>query len=153
MPSPKFTGRDVVVEFAIALENANPASLTYASLGAMRGKGMKVSWDTVDATADDSPSFTKENLVTFKSVEFSGDGVSYGEDVSNQKNMKVQAVSPGAGTNNQPKVWLRMTDPDGDKWEGPFIISEWSDDRPYSDVATWSLTAMSNGNVAYTRAS
>lgn len=153
MPSPKFTGRDVVVEFAIALENANPASLTYARLGAMRGKGMKVSWDTVDATADDSPSFTKENLVTFKSVEFSGDGVSYGEDVSNQKNMKVQAVSPGAGTNNQPKVWLRMTDPDGDKWEGPFIISEWSDDRPYSDVATWSLTAMSNGNVAYTRAS
>ena len=46
-----------------------------------------------------------------------------------------------------------MTVPDGDKWEGPFIISEWSDDRPYSDVATWSLTAMSNGDVVYTRAS
>lgn len=153
MASPKFTGRDVVVEFAIALENADPASLTYSRLGAMRGKSMKVSWDTVDATADDSPAFTKENLVTFKSVEFSGDGVSYGEDVSNQKNMKVQAISPGAGTNNQPKVWLRMTDPDGDKWEGPFIVSEWSDDRPYSDIATWSLSAMSNGNVAYTRAS
>lgn len=153
MPSPKFTGRDVVVEFAIALENADPSTLVYARLGAMRGKGAKVSWDTVDATADDSPSFTKENLVTFKSVEMSFDGVSYGEDISNQKNMKVQAVSPGAGTNYQPKVWLRMTDPDGDKWEGPFIISEWSDDRPYSDVATWSLTAMSNGDVVYTRAS
>lgn len=153
MASPKFTGRDVVVEFAIALENADPAGLTYSRLGAMRGKSMKTSWDTVDATADDSPNFTKENLVTFKSVEFSGDGVSYGEDVSNQKNMKVQAISPGAGTNNQPKVWLRMTDPDGDKWEGPFIVNEWSDDRPYSDVATWSLSAMSNGDVKYTRAS
>jgi predicted secreted protein len=152
MPSPKFTGRDVVVEFAIALENADPATLTYARLGAMRGKDMKVSWDTVDTTADDSPSYTKENLVTFKSVEFSGDGVSYGEAVSNQKAFKSQVVNPGAGTNYQPKVWLRVTDPDGDKWEGPFIVSEWSDSRPYADAATWSMTAMSNGNVVYTPA-
>lgn len=152
MASPKFTGRDVVVEFAIALENADPNSLTYSRLGAMRGKSAKVSWDTVDSTADDSPNFTKESLVTFKSVEMSFDGVSYGEDVSNQKNLKVQAISPGAGTNYQPKVWFRMTDPDGDKWEGPFIISEWSDDRPYSDMATWSISASSNGNVVYTRA-
>ena len=150
--STQFVGRDVIVNFAIAKEDADPAALTFKRLGMMRGKSMKTSWDTVDTTADMSPSFTKTNLVTFKAVEFSGDGVSYGEDVANQKAFKVQAISPGATTDNQPKVWLQMIDPDGDKYQGPFIISEWSDDRPYSDAATWSLTAMSNGDVAFTPA-
>jgi predicted secreted protein len=149
--SEQFVGRDVVLNFAIGLESADPASLTFKRLGMMRGKSMKTSWDTVDTTADMSPAFTKTNLVTFKSVEFSGDGVSYGEDVANQKDFKAHAISPGSGTGNQPKVWLQLIDPDGDKYEGPFIVSEWSDDRPYSDTATWSMTAMSNGNVAYTR--
>lgn len=150
--STQFVGRDVIVNFAIAKEDAVPGSLTWVRLGMMRGKSMKTSWDTVDTTADMSPAFTKTNLVTFKSVEFSGDGVSYGEDVANQKAMKVQVISPDTSTDNQPKVWLQMIDPDGDKYEGPFIVSEWSDDRPYSDTATWSLTAMSNGDVAYTPA-
>lgn len=145
-----FTGRDVVVEFAIADENAVPSSLTYTTLGMMRGKSTKVKWDTVDTTADKSPAFTKTNLVTFKSVEFSGDGVSYNDAAYNIKAMKLQVISPGSATSNQPKVWLRVTDPDGDKFEGPFIVSEWSDDRPYADAATWSITAMSNGDVVYT---
>lgn len=145
-----FTGRDVAVEFAIADENAAPGSLIYQTLGMMRGKAMKTSWDTVDTTADKSPSFTKTNLVTFKSMEFSGDGVSYDDAIHNQKMLKVQAISPSLATANQPKVWFRLTDPDGSKYEGPFIISEWSDDRPYSDTATWSISAMSNGDVVFT---
>jgi predicted secreted protein len=147
-----FTGRDVAIEFAIALEGAIPSSLTYKRLGMMRGKSMKTSWETADTTADRSPGFTKTNLVTFKSVEFSGDGVSYTETLHNQSEFKVNAISPGAPTEFQPKVWLRMTDPDGGKYEGPFIINEYSDDRPYSDAATWSISGMSNGNVAYTPA-
>jgi len=145
-----FTGRDVILNFAIGLEGTAPIESAWKRLGMMRGKSMKTSWDTVDTTADTSPAFTKTNLVTFKSVEFSGDGVSYGDDVANQKAFKAHAISPGASTGNQPKVWLQLIDPDGDKYQGPFIVSEWSDDRPYSDAATWSITAMSNGNVAYT---
>lgn len=152
MPSPKFVGRDVVVNFAIAKEDADPSSLTFVRLGMMRGKTMKTSWDTVDVTADMSPSFTKENLVTFKGVEFSGDGISYGEDVSNQKLMKVQVINPSLSTDSQPKVWLQMIDPDGDVYQGPFIVNEWSDERPYADGASWSISAMSNGNVTYTPA-
>jgi hypothetical protein len=41
----------------------------------MRAKGISTSWDTADTTADQSPGFTRTSLVTFKSVEFSGDGV------------------------------------------------------------------------------
>lgn len=147
-----FTGRDVLAEFAIADENAAPGSLIYQTLGMMRGKSMKTSWDTVDTTADKSPAFTKTNLVTFKSMEFSGDGVSYDDAIHNQKILKAHAISPGSTTANQPKVWFRLTDPDGSKYEGPFIVSEWSDDRPYSDTATCSITAMSNGDVAFTPA-
>ncbi|UST52957.1 phage tail protein [Comamonadaceae bacterium OTU4NAUVB1] len=145
-------GRDTKIEFAIGVEGTTPIAADWKVLGMMRGKSMKTSWETVDTTADKSPGFTKTNLVTFKSVEFSGDGVSYDDTVYNQKIFKAQAISPGVATNNQPKAWLRLTDPNGDKYEGPFIISEYSDDRPYADAATWSITAMSNGNVVFTPA-
>ena len=145
-----FTGRDIGIEYAIATEDAVPASLTYKRLGMMRGKSMKTSWDTTDTTADRSPGFTKTNLVTFKSVEFSGDGVAYTDAAYNQSEFKVNAISPGVATAFQPKVWLRMIDPDGGKYEGPFIINEYSDDRPHSEVATWSISGMSNGNVVFT---
>ncbi|RYH58037.1 MAG: hypothetical protein EON54_11670 [Alcaligenaceae bacterium] len=45
-----FVGRDVAIEFAIALEDADPAVLAFKPLGMMRGKSMKTSWDTVDTT-------------------------------------------------------------------------------------------------------
>lgn len=146
-----FTGRDVLMEYAIAKEDAVLASLTFQAFGMMRGKSMKVGWDTVDTTADKSPAFTKTSLVTFKSVEFSGDGVSYTEAVHNQQAVKAQAVSPGSSTDNQPKIWFRMTGPDG-VWVGPFIITEWSDDRGHASEATWSISATSNGDVSFTPA-
>ena len=150
--SEQFVGRDSIVNFAIGLPSANPASLTFKRLGMMRGKSMKTSWETVDTTADTSPSFTKTNLVTFKSMEFSGDGVSYTEAIANQNEFKAHVINPGSGTNNQPMVWLQMIDPDGSEYEGPFIVSEWSDDRPHADAATWSMSAMSNGAVTFTAA-
>jgi len=147
-----FVGRDVLLEFSIADENAVAASLSWQTLGMMRGKSMNTSWDTVDTTADQSPAYTKTNLVTFKMVEFSGDGVSYDDAVYNQNTLKAHVVSPGSGTDNQPKVWFRLTDPDGSTYRGPFIVTEWSDERPYAEAATWSISAMSNGDVAFTPA-
>ncbi|OYQ41100.1 hypothetical protein CHU94_08295 [Rhodoferax sp. TH121] len=145
-----FTGRDVLVEYAIADESATIGSLTFKRLGMMRGKSMKTSWDTVDTTADQSPGFTKTSLVTFKAVEFTGDGVSYDDAVYNQNEFKAHVISPGGATANQPKAWIKMTDPDGGVYVGPFIVSEWSDERPYADAATWSISAASNGNVSFT---
>jgi predicted secreted protein len=146
-----YTGRDVLIEYAIGNETDNPASLTFKTLGMMRGKGMKVSWDTADTTADKSPQFTKTNLVTFKSVEFSGDGVSYTDAAYNQAELKAHIYNPGSATNNQPKAWIRQTALDG-VTQGPFIFKEWSSDAPHSEAVTWSTSAMSNGAVTFTPA-
>jgi predicted secreted protein len=146
-----FVGRDVFMEYAIAKEDAVLASLTFQAFGMLRGKSMKVSWETADTTADKSPGNNKTKLVTFKDVNFSGDGVSYTEAVHNQQAVKAQSVSPGPATDNQPKIWFRMTGPDG-VWVGPFIVTEWSDERPYAEAATWSIGASSNGDVSFTPA-
>lgn len=143
------TGRDTTFEYAIASEDASEGSLVFKELGMMRGKSMKTKWDTVDTTADKSPDFTKTNLVTFKSVEFSGDGVTYNDAIHNQNEFKAHVISPSSTTAYQPKVWFRMTDISG-TYVGPFIVSEWSDERPYADTATWSMSAMSNGAVTFT---
>lgn len=145
------TGRDVLIEFAIGDENDDPGSLTFNTLGMMREKGMSVQWDTADTTASDSPEYTRTSLVTFKQVEFSGDGVSYDDAVFNQAELKGHVFSPGSGTSGQPKVWLRQTAPDG-VIQGPFIATGWDTRSPYADAATWSLTAMSNGAVTFTPA-
>ena len=145
-----YVGRDVLVEFSIADENASVGSLSWLTLGMMRGKDLKTTWDTADTTADDSPSFTKTQLVTFKNVEFSGNGVSYTDALYNQKTMRGHVMSPPVGTGYQPKAWLRITNPDGSFVRGPFIVSEFSDSNPHADAATWSIKAMSNGDVVYT---
>lgn len=145
-----YVGRDVTVEFAIADEDATLGSLTWQALGMMRGKSLKTSWDTVDTTADKSTAFQKSNLVTFKSSEFSGDGITYTDALHNQKTLKGHVISPPVGTGYQPKAWFRLTYPDASTYVGPFIVTEWSDDSPYADACTWSITAMSNGAVTFT---
>jgi predicted secreted protein len=148
---PAYTGRDVLIEFAIGDENATLGSLVFKTLGMMRGKGMNVNWDVVDATGDKSPEFTRQSLVTYKQVEFSGDGVAYTEAIHNQAELKAHIYNPGSGTANQPKAWIRQTEPDG-VTVGPFIFSSWESASPYDDVVTWSTSAQSNGAVTFTPA-
>lgn len=152
MASPKFIGRLTVVNFAIAKKDADPAGLTFKRLGAMRGKELDATWDEVDATTDDSPGNSKERLSTYLDIKFTCDGVSYGEDVANQKELKSQIYSPSVATDGQPDFWLQILDPDGDEWIGPFKAANFKDSRPYSDVAIWSTEFASNGAVAYTAA-
>lgn len=144
-----FSGRDVAVEFAIGVESATLGALTFKNLGMMRTKSFKVSWETIDTTADDSPEFTKTSLVSFKSVEFSGDGVSYDDALYNQAELEAHIHVPGSTTQNQPKIWLRLTFPDA-VFVGPFIATEWSRDASYTDAGTWSMAASSNGAVTRT---
>lgn len=141
-----YVGRDVLVEFAIASETANPNALVWSILGMMRDKDLSVSWDTVDTTGDSSPAQNRQQLVTFKNVEFSGSGVSYDDAVHNQLAFEQHVVSPPGTTSNQPKVWLRITYPNK-VYTGPFIVSEFSNSSAYDAEATWSITANSNGNV------
>ncbi len=144
-------GRDVLVEFAIAAEDAVESGLTWKTLGMMRGKSLKTSWDTADTTADSSPDQTKTAAATFRNVEFSGDGVSYDDATYNQEDLEAHVADPSA-TSDQPKAWFRLTYPSGKKYSGPFMITEWSNDSPYSDTGTWSISATSNGAVTFTPA-
>ena len=144
-------GRDVKVEFALKPETLpKPAAGDYKILGMMRAKSINTTWDTVDTTADKSPDFTKTGLVTFKNVEFSGDGVSYDDEVHNQELLEKHVVSPPEETGRQPKVWFKITYPNGKVYEGPFIVTSWSNDSPYANEATWSIGSQSNGEVTLT---
>jgi predicted secreted protein len=141
-----FTGRDVVVLYAIGCPEIQPQADDYARLGMMRGKTISAEWDTADATGDMSPQFTKENLTTYKSVSFSGDGVSRKEEIYGQKAIKRHVYNPPATTSNQPFVWLKIISP-LDITEGPFLVSKWEDQDPHDDIATWSIEASSAGLV------
>ncbi|HAJ7191190.1 TPA: hypothetical protein HNO18_06450 [Escherichia coli] len=141
-----FMGRDVAVFYAIACPNAKPADEDYLDLGMMRGKTLSVEWETADATADKSADYTKESLVSYKSVSFSGDGVSRTEEIHNQKALKRHTINPGEATGGQPYVWLKIVSP-VDVTEGPFICTNFEEEDPHDDVCTWSIECSSAGQV------
>ncbi|EEA9955818.1 hypothetical protein DI375_01690 [Salmonella enterica subsp. enterica serovar Virchow] len=141
-----FTGRDVVVYYAIGCPEVQPIASAYQRLGMMRGKTVNAEWETADATADMSAAFTQENLVTYKNISFSGDGVTRKEDVYAQNALKRHVYNPPAETSNQPYVWFKIISPN-DITEGPFMVTSWGDEAPHDDVATWSIEASSAGQV------
>ncbi|EOJ7560212.1 phage tail tube protein [Escherichia coli] len=143
-----FTGRSVAVFYAIGCPNVQPGEENYKELGMMRGKTVSVEWETADTTADKSAAFTKESMVTYKSITFSGDGVSRTEELYNQKAFKRHAITPGVETGNQPYVWLKIVGQD--VTEGPFLITSFSEESPHDDVVTWSIEATSAGSVTIT---
>lgn len=142
-----FAGRQTIVYFAIGCPDAQPTSTEYKRLGMMRSKTISMEWETADATADMSADFTTEQLTTYKSVSFSGDGITRREDMYNQNELKRHVYNPGPETDSQPYVWLKIISPN-DITEGPFTVSSWSDENPHDDVATWSIEAASAGGVA-----
>lgn len=141
-----FLGRDVAVFYAIACPNAEPSDDDYKPLGMMRGKTLSVEWETADATADKSANYTKESMVTYKSVSFSGDGVSRTEDIYNQKLLKRHTINPDKTTGNQPYVWLKIVSP-FDVTKGPFLCTSFKEEDPHDDVSTWSIECSSAGHV------
>lgn len=137
-------GRDTLIQFCIANEDADPASLVFLDLGMTRGRTLEDAWTTADVTGDRSPAYTRQRLVTFKDVNAEIDGVSYDDAVHNQLLLKQHAAAPGAGTNNQPKAWLRFIFPSHTR-TGPFIVSNMSEAEPYDEGATWNMSFESNG--------
>ena len=141
-------GRDVDIFYAIANEDVDPGTLTFLSLGQTRGRTLEDAWSTVDVTGDKSPAFTRQKLVSFKDVKADIDGVSYDDDLYNQIALKKHVAAPGAGTSNQPKVWLRFEFPSYTR-TGPFIATKLSEAVPYDDAWTWSMSFESNGEIDF----
>ena len=135
--SDKFVGKSVLAEFALACGDVDPLTLTFLPLGAARNKSQTISADTVDATADDSSGSFRDTLITYKTFEVSVDGVTKRDDgtTSNQQLLFNHFV-----TDPQPYVWIRLTGPI-QTVTGFCVLTEFSQEFPYDDVATYSMTA------------
>lgn len=135
--SSKFVGKSVLAEFALACGDVDPLTLTWLPLGAARNKSLTMSADTVDATADDSVGSFRDTLITYKTFETSIDGVTKRDDgtTSNQQLLFNHFV-----TDPQPYVWLRLTGPINTVI-GFCVLTEFSQEFPYDDIATYSITA------------
>jgi uncharacterized protein YjdB len=135
--SSKFVGKSVLAEFALACGDVDPMTLTWLPLGAARNKSLTMSADTVDATADDSVGGFRDTLITYKTFEVSIDGVTKRDDgtTANQQLLFDHFV-----TDPQPYLWLRLTGPINTVI-GFCILTEYSQEFPYDDVATYSITA------------
>ena len=135
--SDKFVGKSVLAEFALACGDVDPNTLTWLPLGAARNKSKTMSADTVDATADDSVGSFRDTLITYKTFELSIDGVTKRDDgtTSNQ-----QLLSTHFETDPQPYVWMRLTGPINTTTSF-CVLTEFSEEYPYDDVATYSMTA------------
>lgn len=135
--SSKFVGKSVLAEFALACGDVDPLTLTWLPLGAARNKSLTMSADTVDATADDSVGGFRDTLITYKTFEVSIDGVTKRDDgtTSNQQLLFDHFV-----TDPQPYIWLRLTGPINTVI-GFCILTEFSQEFPYDDIATYSITA------------
>lgn len=135
--SSKFVGKSVLAEFALACGDVDPMTLTWLPLGAARNKSLTMSADTIDATADDSVGGFRDTLITYKTFEVSIDGVTKRDDgtTANQQLLFDHFV-----TDPQPYLWLRLTGPINTVI-GFCILTEYSQEFPYDDVATYSITA------------
>lgn len=148
----KTVGRAVLFDFWVAKPDADPAGATWLRLGAMDQKSIKWDWSTANATADDSPDQTEEDLVTFKRVTISGTGVSKFDLASNQEAFEAQVTTPGVATDNQPHMFVRLTYPNGKKYTGPFLFTSFSIDAPNSEVVKFSAEGTSAGAIVRTPA-
>jgi hypothetical protein len=145
-----YDGKTCAVSFSIQPETTSPGALVWTSLGMMKTKSLKSTWDMADSTADSTLNAGKTAIATRLGTSFTGDGVSYDDAIYNQKVLKNQYYNPGATTQNQPKAWFKLVFGSGETFIGPYQMTSWTDDQPEADVGTWSIEATINGRVAYT---
>jgi predicted secreted protein len=143
-----FDGKTAALSFSIQPPEFS-GTHTWLPLGMMRTKDFEFTTDTVDTTADSTANSAKTVLATRRSASFSGDGVSYDDAAYNQRTLKNHYHNPGSVTGNRPEIWFKLAYASGESYTGPFVITSLSQAAPEADVCTFSLSATSNGHVAY----
>lgn len=150
-------GKALMVEYIIGCTDTKPdADADWKRMGGMRSKNLELAWDTVDTTTDTSEGSIRENLATFKTISFTGDGVielKNKEQIDNHFNLLSHVLNPSDLTGGQPIGWLRLTD-SVKTWVIPALFSNLSEAYPHDDVATYSITvnaASSEHGVELTR--
>lgn len=129
------TGRSVAIEFAIACGDVDPRGLSYAPIGAMRGKTVTFGGDTGDTTTDSTVGDFRETGMLFKTFEFSGDGLQRRDDgiQFNQTQLKMFWINT-----SQPMAWFRFTMPDITVY-AYMLINGLTLEFPYDDYMSYSI--------------
>ena len=135
--NPNATGASVLVEYALACGDVDPKTLTFQRMGSMRGKDLTLSADTIDTTTDSSSGGYRSNLASFKTMEFTGDGLCRVGDASDSGQTKLTKHMVDEA---QPVLWLRFTYPDL-TFTAYMILTEMSRSAPNDDAITFSMTA------------
>lgn len=138
--SKKYVGRDVLLEFAISCGDVAPDPADWKLFGAGRSKSLSLTYDTVDATADDSNGNIRDSLATWLTCEMSMDGVCRIGDTtdSNQAALMKHYLNPTT-TGGQPIIMARLTMPDL-TITSAMLMTEYSREFPNDDVATYSIS-------------
>ena len=147
-PKDAYTGKNVLVDFSFACGNVpDPRDLSYMPIGAMRGKSMNISQDTIDTTSDATEGLFRSMIGSYKSFTFSGDGVALARDGSRSN---LVMLTKYFMTVEQSNIWMRVTYPDITVYFYG-LINDLSREAPNDDVATFSLevtaTSSSHGVI------
>lgn len=130
-----FVGKLTAVEFSLACGDEDPRELEFLPIGAMRGKTLNLGGDTTDATTDSTVGEFRENMMLFKTFDFSGDGLMRLDDGTrhNQTLLKKYWFNT-----QQPAAWFRYTMPDITIYAYQLITS-FSMESPHDDLMSFSL--------------
>ncbi|WP_110708502.1 phage tail tube protein [Salinicola sp. CR57] len=152
-PIQKYMGREALVEIALTDPEASTDPGEWLTLGAMRGKEWGAEWQTTDATTDDSPNMTQENLVTYKQSDISFDGLATKDTTKNVDALEdfVNDPAGNGSATGYPTIWLRISVPRGDSqlrtYTGTALLTSFRNNAPHDDVASWT---MEGNSFAYT---
>lgn len=137
----KYTGKDVPIYYHIGCGDEMPLDSDWKRLMALRGKEVNMSWDTIDATADDSVGSLRDNIASYLTFSISGDGTlkNSGAGAIEAKDFTKHILNPVA-TAGQPLAWLKIIFPDI-TITAFMLCTTASRSAPYDDLATWSFEA------------
>src|SRR5574344_1979824 len=137
----KYTGKDVPIYYHIGCGDELPDEGDWKRLMALRGKEVNISWDTIDATADDSVGALRDNIASYQTFSISGDGTlkNSGAGAAEAKEFMKHVMKPVA-TAGQPLAWLRIIFPDI-TITAFMLCTMASRSAPNDELATWSFEA------------
>lgn len=139
--SAKYVGKIVPIDYQISCGSNMPNPGLWKRFTALRAKELGLSWETIDATADDSVGALRENIASFQTLSISGDGTckASGNGYQNLVELTKHVANPVL-TDGQPVAWLRMTFPDI-TFIAFCIISDLSRSAPTEELVTFSFEA------------
>lgn len=127
------------VDFLIYVNTGTEQIPTYVKVAGQRGGTFNRSKDMLDATSKDSGSM-KNNEYGLGEWTIEGDGLLIEDDAG--------YLALEDAFDLDKKVLVRWSTAAGNKYEGSALINELSNEAPYDDLATYSVSLTGDGDYA-----